>query len=245
MSMLNSARMAGLAAIGAISVLCLSTPASAGPMYTFSTSTGTQPSDVGVITLTQINSTTVDVLVDLKDTTLPSPEYGFINTGGPHTPLTFTIAGTESGLSALFLQPTGGSFCPGNSTCPPKAFKLLSLNTNNESNTPFGAFGIGIDSSAGNGSGKAYYGDLEFQLTRTSGLSTDDFITNSTLSPGHDVYFAADLTSGPTGNTGAQGWSIRTTPVPEPASLAIFGTMLMAGAIGYGARRRRDGNPRA
>jgi hypothetical protein len=73
------------------------TAALAGPTYTFTTSDGVQPSNVGTITLTQFNATTVDVLVDLADTTLPLSRYGFINTGGPHTPF---LAGTEAGVSA-------------------------------------------------------------------------------------------------------------------------------------------------
>lgn len=40
----------------------------AGPTYTFSISEGVQPSNVGTVTLSQVNSTTVDVLVDLADT---------------------------------------------------------------------------------------------------------------------------------------------------------------------------------
>ena len=82
----------------------------AGPTYTFSTSEGSQPSNVGVITLTQVNNTTVDVLVDLIDTSLPLPEYGFINSGGPHTPFAFLLAGSESGVSANFIRPAVGTY---------------------------------------------------------------------------------------------------------------------------------------
>src|SRR6516165_10225531 len=85
-------------------------PVYAGPTYVFTTSEGVQPSNVGTITLTQVNGTTVDVLVDLIDTTLPPPEYGFVNTGGPHTPLAFTLAGTKTGVSATFIDPPGGVY---------------------------------------------------------------------------------------------------------------------------------------
>ena len=234
----------GLAAVALLS--CASSAAFAGPTYQFSVSQGTQPSNVGVITLTQSDSNTVDVLVDLIDTALPNPQYGFINSG-QKTPFTFTLAGTETGISATFIQPVGGSFCPDNATCPPTAFELLSLNTSNEPNTPYGVFGIGIDSSAQNGTAGAYFGDLEFKISRSSGLSTDDFITNASISPGDNAYFAADLTDGT--NTGAQAWEIRTTctncggstTVPEPGTLAMFGTMLIAlGGAGYVMRRRGE-----
>jgi hypothetical protein len=210
-----------IGALAAVGALLLATSAHAGPMYVFTTSEGTQPSNVGTVTLTQVNSTTVDVLVDLGDTTLPLPRYGFLNTGGPHTPFVFTLNGTETGVTANFLQPNSGAF---------------SLTTANGSDTPYGEFGISIDYSANNGSGNAYYGDLEFQVIRTSGLSTDDFITNAGIDPGSSgpAYFAADLTDGGS-NTGSQAWETRSTPVPEPTTLTILG----AGLLGIGIARKR------
>lgn len=200
----------------------------AGPTYTFSTSIGTQPSNVGIITLTQVDATTVTVSVDLSDTTLPAPQYGFINTGGPHTPFAFTIAGAETGVTASFITPAAGAF----------SFGLLSLNLGGGDNTPYGNFGIAIDSSAGNGSGQAYYGDLVFNLIRASGLSTDDFIRNGdTDCAGGGCYFSADLTNGSA--TGAQAWYTRTTTeVPVPGVLGLLGMSLVG--LGMAARRRRS-----
>jgi hypothetical protein len=209
------------AAMAAGGLLLSAASALAGPVYTFTTSQGVQPSNVGTITLTQINSTTVDVFVDLSDTTLPAPQYGFINTGGPHTPFAFNLAGTESGVSATFLQPAGGAY----------SFGLFSLSTGNGDATPFGTFGISINSTAGNGSSNAYYGDLDFHVTRTSGLSTDDFIANSAL-----AYFAADLTNGT--DTGSQAWLIRVSAVPEASTWAMM--ILGFFGVGFMAYRRKS-----
>jgi hypothetical protein len=244
---MTSKRFVRYAAVTAVGLLFSANIALAGPTYTFTASEGVQPSDVGVITLIQVDAYTVDVLVDLADTTLPLPQYGFLNTGGPHTPFAFTIAGTETGVSATFIQPVGGVI----------SFGLLTLNLGGGSATPFGVYGIAIDSTAGNGSSSAYYGDLEFQLSRTSGLSTDDFITNSVISPGDNAYFAADLTDGGS-NTGSQAWLTREDPqcstppcgrevtdVPEPGSLALLGGGLTGlGIVGSFLRwrRRDDGN---
>ena len=92
------------------------------------------------------------------------PQYGFLNTGTAiRTPRSRSPSrARRSGVSAAFIQPAGGSF----------AFGLFSLDLGGGNATPFGTFGIAIDDSGGQRSGKAYYGDLEFTLTRTSGLST-------------------------------------------------------------------------
>ena len=155
---------------------------------------------------------------------LINPTYGFVNTGGPHTPFAFTLAGSEAGLSIGFTTPAGGTYPDG----------TFSLNTAGGSNTPYGAFGVAIDSTAGNGSSHGYFGDLLFTLTRTGGLSTDDFIANDGGS-----FFSADLSNGQ--STGAQAWMSRSTitttstDVPEPLTVSLLG----AGLAGLGALRRR------
>jgi len=52
------------------------------------------------------------------------------------------------------------------------------------------------------------------------------------------AYFAADLTNGPAGNTGAQAW-ISDGRVPEPATLGLTGAGLLT-LLAMGKLRRRD-----
>lgn len=180
----------------------------------FDVSEGVQPANVGKITLTQSGANSVIVSVDLLD------GYGFLNTGGPHTPFAFNLTPSAGGLSiSNFSTPLNGVY----------AFGTFSLNTGGGDNTPFGSFGVALDSTAGNGSGNAYFGDLLFTLSRTTGLTLADFVPN-----GDGYYFSADLTDG--NNTGAQAWK-EVSQVPIPAALPLFLTALAA--LGLFARRRR------
>lgn len=193
----------------------------AGPVYSFalnSTAVSQFPAGgVGTVTISQVNATQVSVLVDLN------AGFGLLNTGGPHTPFGFNLSGAGA-LGATFATPVNGVFGAG----------AFSLNPAGGSNTPYGTFGVAIDSSAGNGSGNGYFGDLFFTLTRVGGLDTTQFIQNLS-----GAYFAADITNGV--NTGAVAALARgmpvvpVVPVPEPISLALFCTGLLGLAV---ARRK-------
>ena len=188
----------------------------AGPVYTFSVSQGTQPANAGIITLTQVDSDSVRVQVDLL------PGYGFLNTGGPHTPFAFNLFGSGALSISPFTTPASGTYASG----------VFVLNTAGGDNTPFGTFGIALDiPAAGNGSVNGYFGDLDFTLNRVGGLDTNDFVRNADNDPIlGGSYFSADLSDGR--NTGAQAWAGRTgitvvpTVVPLPGTLALFGVGL-------------------
>jgi len=194
--------------------------AQAGPIYVFSTSTGLQPSNVGTITVTQVDSTHVSLNVDLLS------GYGFVNSGGPHTPFAFNLNGSLTGLAiSNWSTPVGGSYTNGLGNSG-----TFGLNTaTGGDNTVFGHFNVALDSSAGNGSSGGYFGDLLFTVYRPAGLDTVDFTS-----------FSADLSSNiNAGVTGSQGWSEGVDPpgtdVPEPLTLSLFA----AGLAGMAGMRRR------
>jgi PEP-CTERM motif len=209
----------------AATVSLAATSAMAGPIYTFSISEGTQPANVGTITLTQVDLDSVQIGVDLL------PGYGFVNTGGQHTPFAFNLTGSGALSISPFTTPAGGIY---------NLTSVFSLNAGGGDNTPYGTFGIALDSNADNGSGNGYFGDLLFTLNRVGGLDTNDFVRNADNDPiVGGSYFSADLSDGR--NTGAQAWSQRTegpippTAIPLPSTLSLFGIAL----AGLGLTRRK------
>jgi hypothetical protein len=218
-------RSAFIGTLALASMVAAAPSAFAGPIYEFAVSVGSQPSDVGKITLAQDGANSVIVYAELEQ------GYGFLNTGGPHTPFAFNLTSGATPTISLFSEPVDGIYSQGTFT----------LGTSGGQATPYGTFGIAINDSAGTGSSQAYYGDLQFTLTRVGGLSTDDFVKNGV----NGYYFAADITDG-ANTTGSQAWSTRTictancagvetAKVPEPGTLILFASGLM----GLGILRRR------
>ena len=225
-----------------VGVAVMSAPAFAGPTYTFSVSTGAQPSNVGTITLQQGDTVPPPPAVPAAcanpancvtiDLTFISGIYGIMNSGAK-IPFGFQLNSTALAetLAIAWIDPTGGSY-----TNSQNNSGTFSLNRTTGSQAGFGDFNTWISNSAGNGSSDAYYGELKFVLECTAncgtGLDTNDFIVNGN-SPG--VYFTADVTNG--SNTGSQAWEVR-KKVPEPATILLCGSALAA--FGLGRRRRRS-----
>lgn len=189
------------ALLGAVASMALASQAFA--ITIFSVSSGVQPSNVGTITLTQAGVNNVTVSVNLL-----AANYGFLNTGGPHTPFAFNLTGGSAGVGVAFTTPVA----PGTP---------FVLNLAGGDNTPFGSFNVALDMpGVDNGSGAAYYGpavgpDLVFTVTKL-GLTEASFLN-----------FSADLTNG--NNTGSQFWSTPGTGVPDGGSTVALLGLALAG----------------
>jgi len=183
-----------------------------------------QPGGFATITGTQINGTTVEITI--------TPLNGNKIIGSGLTTFTFNLIGdptiTYTGL------PSGFSVVdalPGNMQ-----------SAGDIHNNGFGDFEYGIDFSP-NGGGNGFVGPLTFRISGT-GLTLDDF---AELSSGGDVaaFFALDIFSGTTGNTGlvdccvGQSTPFQVSTVPLPAALPLFaGGLGVMGVIGWRRRRK-------
>ncbi len=158
---------------------------------------GCGPQDsFGTVVLRQIDPNTVDVSVSLLN------GNQFVSTGS-HTGLAFNFVGPDVNVGNL---PDGWSDTGAKITEP-----------------AFGMFAHGITCISGNSNDKRgcsgsnpWAGDLEFEVSRASGLAVTDFQAN-----GGGYTFATNILSGINGKSGLVAAG---TEVPEPGTLAMMGS---------------------
>lgn len=157
-------------------------------------------------------------VVTVTETLTPTkPPEGFVATGSGNS-IDFNLTGNPA--IAIVVDPTTPGFAP----AKPK------------SAGGFGTFEYALDCdgiSCGPGSSTQNPGPLMFTVTDVAGVNVSDFIANDSR-----YFFLSDII-GSTGNTGPVTTltsSGPVPPVPEPSSLLLLGTGLIAAA---GAMRSR------
>ena len=206
-----------LAVMGAAAAVFTATPAAAVTTFNL-----TLPAvgNYGTVTLTQLDSDTVQVVADL------STGYNFVDTGA-HEAFAFQVSAAIASYTVTNVSPTVG---------------YVHLN-GPATMSAFGTFrdGFSCPTTCQGGNNSASPNDLLSFNVNATGITEASFVKNPGDKGGY--YFAADI-YGP----GANGGQPATFPVatgaivpgiPEPQTYAL----MLAGlaAIGFMARRRRQG----
>jgi hypothetical protein len=181
----------------------------------------------GTVTLSVVDSDTVDVLVTLN----PTPAIAFVDTGngppGDHPDFAWNLSGSLTGVSIAIIQSGGDGWTFYDVHSSPITM------SNSYGTYQFALYCNGIP-ACGPGASNPNFGPLEFQVTRTGGITESSFVPNDAGS-----IFVADIINGvPNGNTGlvrTTGQDRGITAVPEPATLTLVGL----GVFGLAKRARR------
>jgi hypothetical protein len=168
---------------------------------------------LGIVTVDDLLGGGVDVSVNL--TTSAGTSF-FVNSGGPHTPFTFSL--DAAGLAQLgtidILNPT-----------------TFTLATGSQQNTPYGTFTSGIQcTTCANGANGQTAGPLHFTIDN---ITSADFIAGSS-----GYFFAADLL-GPDGKSTGAVASVAAVPEASTWAMMLLGFM----GVGFMAYRRKGRGP--
>jgi hypothetical protein len=220
--------LAGLV-VSTVAALGLTVPAQASVVVTANQLTGTFTSDhcTGGCLTNQTNGGTITVTATGANTLAFDIELAngnqFVNTG-----FDASFGFNLSGITSI----TYSGITPAGFTIPNSVGSVQTAGSLHMDGTGFFSFGL---EGFGNGGSAPDGSSLMFTIT-AAGLDIGDITTNAL-----GQFFAADVISGTTGNTGAIDVStVSTSSVPEPSTWA----MMILGFVGVGFMAyRRRGQP--